>query len=71
MIDATDAQDEGGVVVSITCRDRLPDLQRILDGEYSRPDVRPMSTELLRWAVTEIRYLRLLAKRHREMDEAS
>jgi hypothetical protein len=72
VIDHTDAQDDhGGVVVTITSRDRLPDLQRILDGQYADPDARHLSTGLLDWAVREIRYLRLLAKRHREMDEAS
>lgn len=71
MIEHADAQDDGGVVVSITCRDRLPDLQRFVDGDYADPDVRYLSTSLLGWAITEIRYLRLLNKRHREMDEAS
>lgn len=61
-----------GVVVSIPpYRDHLPDLQRVLDGDYADPDVRYLSTSLLGWAITEIRYLRLLNKRHREMDEAS
>jgi hypothetical protein len=36
MVDATDAQDErSGVVVTITCRDRLPDLQRFVDDDYA------------------------------------
>jgi hypothetical protein len=70
VIDATDAQDEGGVVVSITCRDRLPDLQRFVDDDYIN-DRRNAGVDLLEWAVREIRFLRLLAKRHREMDEAS
>jgi hypothetical protein len=72
MIDATDAQDErSGVVVTITSRDRLPDLQRTLDDTYADPDARYLSTGLLEWAVRDIRFLRILAKRHREMDEAS
>lgn len=61
-----------GVIVSIpTIQDHLPDLQRIRDGEYSDPEVRYLSTGLLSWAITEIGYLRLLNKRHRELDEAS
>lgn len=70
MIDHMDAQDEGGVVVTITSRDRLPDLQRFVDDEYIN-DRRNVGVDLLEWAVREIRYLRLLAKRHRELDEAS
>lgn len=70
-IDATDAQDDGGVVVSITCRDRLPDLQEAIDGVYVSKNTRAVGTDLLRWACLEIRYQRGLNKRHREMDEAS
>jgi hypothetical protein len=70
MINRSETRGRDGVVVTIASRDRLPDLQRFVDDEYSN-DRRNVDVDLLEWAVREIRYLRLLAKRHREMDEAS
>ena len=71
MIDATDAQDEGGVVVPIPTRDRLPDLQEAIDGVYVSKNTRAVGTDLLDWAVREIRFQRSLAKRYRELASAS
>jgi hypothetical protein len=70
MINRSETRGRDGVVVTIASRDRLPDLQRFVDDEYSN-DRRNVDVDLLEWAVREIRFLRLLAKRHREMDEAS
>jgi hypothetical protein len=55
-------------------RDRLPDLQQYIDGDrgdYVSKGVRVVPVDLLLWLETEIRYQRAMAKRFRELDEAS
>jgi hypothetical protein len=63
-----------GVVASIPSRDRLPDLRQYIDGsrgDYICKGIRAVPVELLLWLDTEVRHQRGLAKRYRELDEAS
>jgi hypothetical protein len=59
-----------GVVVTITSRDRLPDVLQFLEGEWAS-ERRNVGVDLLEWCAVEIRYQRSLNKRYRELDEAS